>query len=228
VEWNIVEDTEDSTIESSFESGYIQTRPRFTINRKMWSDIAYKYLTVDDKALLRNFMDEVNMSSLPFNWLNPDDDLTYVVRFKPIPRIVYVATGNYYQATMGFIEIGGATMLPTVSETKNIIAAESLVAGNFVNIYKDGSILKIRKSNSVSGYSADGFILSNALLGESIKVHFLGKINNALSGLTSGTVYYLSTSGNVTATAPTDGSTIQRVGGALSATELLFQPGDPI
>jgi|GEM_PF-1964290 len=227
VEWLISEEMEDSTIESPFESGYVHTRPRFTSDRKKWNNVLYTHLTASDKVLLTNFMTEVRMSAIAFNWVNPDDNINYVVRFKPPPKITYEITSHFYQAEMGFAEVGGASMLAVASETKNIVAGESLLAGNFVNIYLDGSTLKIKKADSVLGLEADGFVLNNCDLGRSTPVYFIGKINSALTGLTLGGIYYLSTSGTIIGTAPTDGSTVQRVGGALSSSELLFHPGEP-
>lgn len=57
-----------------------------------------------------------------------------------------------------------------------------------------------------------------------------GSLITGLSSLTSGSVYYLSTSGNITTTAPTPSSTVRLVviGKAVSTTTLLFQPGTPI
>ena len=105
VEWGIVEEFEDSTIESPFEAGYVHTRPRFTRDRKKWSNVICTHLTSSDRTLLANFVNEVRVRAVSFNWVNPDDGVTYVVRFEPAPKITYEATGNYYQAEMGFTEV---------------------------------------------------------------------------------------------------------------------------
>jgi hypothetical protein len=51
-----------------------------------------------------------------------------------------------------------------------------------------------------------------------------------MTGLTAGSIYYLSTSGQLTATRPTESATVRVVplGKAISATSLLFYPGMPI
>lgn len=105
VEWEITEDIEDSTIESSFESGYVHSRPRFTTDRMKWGKVIYKGLNASDKALLVAFRTTVRGRSLSFNWTNPDNNVTYVVRFNPSPTITYTITGNYYQAEMGFVQV---------------------------------------------------------------------------------------------------------------------------
>jgi hypothetical protein len=105
VEWEIVEEWEDSTIESPFESGHTHTRPRYTYDRKKWSNVIYKYLTTVDEALLKAFMTTVRMGASAFYWVNPNDNVTYTVRFKPAPKITYMATGHYYQVEMGFTEL---------------------------------------------------------------------------------------------------------------------------
>jgi phage-related protein len=104
-EWEIKEDVLDSTIKSDFESGYVQTRPRFTSDRKKWSNVVYKNLNTSDVALLRAFITAVRGGSESFNWTNPDDSTTYIVRFDPVPTITYMATAHYYQAEMGFMQV---------------------------------------------------------------------------------------------------------------------------
>lgn len=57
-----------------------------------------------------------------------------------------------------------------------------------------------------------------------------GSTITGLSGLTATSVYYLSTAGGITATAPTPSGSVRRVviGKAISTTSLLFTPGVPI
>jgi hypothetical protein len=105
VEWEMEEDVLDSTIKSGYESGYVHTRPRFSSDRRVWTNVVYKYLTVSEKDILKAFMATVRMSADIFSWTNPDDGVTYNVRFSPIPKIVAMATGHYYQATMGFEQV---------------------------------------------------------------------------------------------------------------------------
>jgi hypothetical protein len=105
VEWEITEEPEDSTIKSPYEDGYTHTRPRYTKDRGKWTGVTYKYLNTIDRDVLKAFMATVRMGAVAFDWVNPDNNVTYSVRFDPPPKITYLATGHYYQATMGFSEV---------------------------------------------------------------------------------------------------------------------------
>jgi len=79
---------EDATIKSKFEDGTVQARERFTKIRKTF-DITY-ILPIIDKNTLLAFYDTVKLSG-SFDWINPDDGVTYTVRFKK--PIKYDAAG---------------------------------------------------------------------------------------------------------------------------------------
>lgn len=101
-------------------------------------------------------------------------------------------------------------------------ASENLTAGNFVNIWDDAGTLKVRKADAtVAGKEADGYVLANVTSPADATVYF-DAINSALSALTLGAVYYLSTTpGAATATAPSaSGNVVQELGKAVSATEI--------
>jgi hypothetical protein len=72
-----------------------------------------------------------------------------------------------------------------------------------------------------AGKEADGYVLANVALAGNATVYF-GGINTSVSALTIGTTYFLSTTpGGSTATAPSaTGNVVQRLGKALSATEM--------
>jgi hypothetical protein len=124
------------------------------------------------------------------------------------------------------------TVLPTGvgPETKTILASEALTAGNLVNIYNNAGTANCRKADASAasaGKIAHGFVLANVSNGANATVYLAG-INNQLSGMTVGDEY-LSTAGAVVSTpATTSGYTSQKVGVAISATELAFQPTAPI
>lgn len=117
------------------------------------------------------------------------------------------------------------------AETQSITASEDLAAGDFVNIWDDSGTIKVRKADASGGNAkkADGFLLAAALTGAAATVYY-GNVNNQLSSLTKGAIYYLSgTAGGVTTTAPSTATHIvQRVGKAISATELLVEIQDTI
>lgn len=117
------------------------------------------------------------------------------------------------------------------ADTISIVAYEALAAGDFVNIFDDSGTVKARKAiANTTGKEANGFVLSSVSIGASATVYFAGT-NTALSGLTIGAQYFLSSSaaGAITATAPTtSGGIVQKVGRAASATSINFQPSDYI
>ena len=118
----------------------------------------------------------------------------------------------------------------TGADTKLIPASENLAAGDKVNIWNDSGTAKVRKADATTaGKEANGFVLSAVTLGNNATVYFDGT-DTQLSSLTPGGVYYLATTaGGVTDTPPSgSGNVLQRVGRALSATELTFEPGEPI
>jgi len=125
-----------------------------------------------------------------------------------------------------------STMMPTGvgADTKTFVASETLAAGDLVNIWNDSGTAKARKADASGGAAkaADGFVLAGFASAATATVYFDGTITG-LSGLTGGTIYFLSGSsaGTPTATAPsTTAYNCQIVGKALSATELSFQPSD--
>ena len=116
------------------------------------------------------------------------------------------------------------------ADTKILPASENLAAGDLVNVWNDSGTAKARKADATTaGKEANGFVLSAVTLGNNATVYFDGT-DTQLSSLTPGAVYYLATTaGGVTDTPPSgSGNVLQRVGRALSATELTFEPGEPI
>jgi hypothetical protein len=121
------------------------------------------------------------------------------------------------------------TMMPVGigSDTSTMAASENLTAGDFVNVFNDGGIVKARKAiGDVAGKESDGFVLANVTSGNTATVYFEGT-NTQVSGYTIGARYYLSagTAGVGTATPPSgSGNVVQYLGRATSATSLSFEP----
>lgn len=118
----------------------------------------------------------------------------------------------------------GVTAETTVAE-----ASEDLAAGDFVNFHDVGGVIKIRKADASSNAkAADGFVTAVFLTGATATAYGLSNTNSAVSGLTVGADYWLSTTpGGVTVTAPSaTGQIVQRLGKAKSATELIFENQD--
>lgn len=116
------------------------------------------------------------------------------------------------------------------ADTKTIVASENLAAGDLVNVWNDTGTIKVRKADATSpSKRAHGFVLSSVSSAANATVYFEGTITG-LSSLTLGGTYFLgTTAGAATATATTTaGHIVQQVGVAISATELSFEPQQPV
>jgi len=116
------------------------------------------------------------------------------------------------------------------ADTKSIVSSENLSAGNLVNVWYDVDTVKVRKADATTaGKEAVGFVLSAVTSPAEATVYFEGVITG-LTGLSPGTVQFLATTaGGRTETAPSaSGNVVQKVGVAVSATELSFEPGETI
>jgi hypothetical protein len=105
-------------------------------------------------------------------------------------------------------------------------ATENLSAGDFVNLFLSGGVIKCRKADATTnGKPAHGFVLGSVTSGTSATVYRISNTNTSLTGLTIGADYYLhTTAGGVTATPPSAaGNVVQYLGRASSATELVFE-----
>ena len=63
------------------DGGYWITRKKYTRTPPRTFTFDYQYVTNADRALLVAFWNQVGGSSAAFNWVNPQDGLTYNVRF---------------------------------------------------------------------------------------------------------------------------------------------------
>ena len=123
-----------------------------------------------------------------------------------------------------------STMMPVGigADTATITASENLAAGDFVNIHNSTGA-KVRKADATTaGKEAHGFVLGAVTSGNPATVYFEGT-NTGITGATPGVVYLHTTAGGFTATAPSGaGNAVQRVGVAVSATAINFEPHPPI
>ena len=125
-----------------------------------------------------------------------------------------------------------STMMPVGigADTASIATSENHPAGDLVNVYDNSGTATARKADATAtGKEAHGFVLAGTTSPAAATVYFEGRITG-LSGLTPGARQYLGTSaGARTETAPsTAGNVVQCVGTAVSATELNFEPQEPI
>ncbi len=110
------------------------------------------------------------------------------------------------------------------AEVSIVATSENLTSGNFVNFHNSTGIKARKADASVNTKPAIGFVLANVTSPANATVYPISNKNTALSALTVGTEYYLSTTpGAVTDTAPSAaGNIVQRLGTAESATEMVF------
>lgn len=133
------------------------------------------------------------------------------------------------------LDAGGkidATMMPAGvgAESRSMTTSEALAAGDLVNIH-NSSGPKVRKADATSaGKEAHGFVLASAGSGASVTVYPEEAVISGLSSLTPGARMFLhTTAGAASATAPsTSGQVVQEIGFAISTTEILFRPHQPI
>ena len=125
------------------------------------------------------------------------------------------------------------SMLPDEALSPEIVSAvanEDINAGELVYLFDDGGTVKCAKAIATDpSKAAVGFVKESAASGSTVNVYFEGVIGG-LSGLTVGSVYFLSdtTAGAVQDTPPTvAGHYIQRVGTAVSSTEIQFERSQP-
>jgi len=161
------------------------------------------------------------------NWSIVQNNITYVPEdaANKVTSISSSSTDNQYPSAKLLYDL--LSLNGTL--TKSIVTTEDIAAGSLVNIYASGC----RKANATtSGLQADGFVTASTTGAGPATVHFAGQIITGLSGLTLGTKYVLSTTaGGIlsTANAPlASGNVYQPVGVAVSTTELLFNPEEPI
>jgi len=123
------------------------------------------------------------------------------------------------------------TVMPTGIGANTIVlpASEALTANDVINIYDDSGTVKVRKADATDAtMPVHGYVKDNVTMGSDATVYLDGPLPG--TGLTVGSSYFLSeTAGLVTTTPPTtSGSVWQRVGVAISATQIEFEPEQPI
>lgn len=124
-----------------------------------------------------------------------------------------------------------ASMMPTGlgADTAVIMASETLAAGDFVNIHNVSGNARVRKADAATaGKEAHGFVLAGVASAANATVFFEGT-NTGVTGQTPGVAFLSTTAGLGTPTAPSvAGQVVQRIGLAVSATAINFEPSPPI
>ncbi len=151
------------------------------------------------------------------------------VTAQQLSRVGNLTPGTFTFATvvvnsMGIIVSISQGILPgVVGYSEQATALDPLFAGALVSFTTGGVILADATDTSKP---AMGFVMEAYSIGQTAVVYFQGALNSALSGLTPGGIYFLSTDGEITAGVPV-GPT-QFVGYATAAGHLLFNQGPMI
>lgn len=124
-----------------------------------------------------------------------------------------------------------ANMMPVgvAPEVKVCPAYENLSAGNFINLFSDSGTLKARKADAgTNKYEVHGFVLAPVTAPADATVYLEGN-NTGLSGMTVGAQQFLSDTPGARTESPVSGTgkINQRLGYALTASEMTFEPDDP-
>lgn len=129
-------------------------------------------------------------------------------------KVVMTSANGRLDTTLMPVGIGAAT--------QSMVASEALVAGDFVNIFDAAGSPNCRKADATNNRPANGFVTVAVASAASATV-FLSGPNTARTGLVSGSLYFLSTAGNVALTAPSVvGNIIQEIGIAANSTTISF------
>jgi hypothetical protein len=105
----------------------------------------------------------------------------------------------------------------------NETAGENLVAGDLAYLNTDGKYWKASVSSTSTGTSK--LLLANATINADAVGEFIAFGTFTTSGLTAGSVYFMSTAGGISTAAPTTQDYVIRpIGTASSTTTLEFDP----
>jgi len=157
----------------------------------------------------------------------------FITLVNGIQSEVVPATSSAGAATAGqVIALNAAgqldsTMLPagTGLDTTTAVTSAAISAGQMVNLYNNAGVLTARPADcTTTGSEANAYALSAFGSGVTGTFYLAGNVTG-MSGLTPGSIYFLSTVGAVTLTpTSTAGSINQIVGKSLSTTSLAFAP----
>jgi hypothetical protein len=92
-------------------------------------------------------------------------------------------------------------------------------------------VVRLNGSNSVvNADQGDSAAQLNTVLIKSANVYYAGGVITGFANLAPGQAYFLSTTGNITATPPVPSASVRTlyVGFAVNGTDLLFRPGIPV
>lgn len=93
-------DTPDNIVRTSFEGGYVGTRPRTTrADRREWTT-GFTSISNADKIIFHNFWKQKKGGAYNFTWTDPTTSEEVTVRFKGKPTYKYVGMGSAFLWTI--------------------------------------------------------------------------------------------------------------------------------
>ncbi|OED38493.1 hypothetical protein AB834_00840 [PVC group bacterium (ex Bugula neritina AB1)] len=98
------EKTNFKTLKSTFESGHTQTRAKWNSPLKSWDILASNRSKTEVDDLLSFFSDRKGCFE-SFLWENPNDSLTYTVRFSNDSIVFSKTTANNYKVAFSLEEV---------------------------------------------------------------------------------------------------------------------------
>lgn len=114
------------------------------------------------------------------------------------------------------------------ADTKSVTTSEALAAGDWVNIWNSTGAKARKADATTAGKETHGFVLAAFSSGANALVYFEGT-NTQVTGQTPGPVFLQTTAGTGGSTIPSaTGNVVQRIGVALSATEVNFEGGPAV
>ena len=110
------------------------------------------------------------------------------------------------------------------------LTSEALAANDLVNVYDNAGTANVRKADATAeGKEANAFVKQAYTSGQTATYYLSGNVMTGLTGLVAGRRYLHTTAGLSTGTSPsTAGNVVQKIGDALSATSIAFEPEEPI
>jgi hypothetical protein len=157
----------------------------------------------------------------------------FIALVNGIQSEIVPATVSAGAATAGqVVALNGAgqldsTMMPAGLglDTTAAITSAAISAGQMVNLFNNAGVLTARPADcTTTGSEANAFALSAFASGATGTFFLAGNVTG-MSGLTPGSIYFLSTVGAVSLTSTsTPGNINQIVGKSLSSTSLAFAP----
>lgn len=156
-------------------------------------------------------------------------------RLKEIAGVV-VSAGAASDGALAALDASGkldASLMPAGigANTVPATATEALNANDLVNVYNNAGVASVRKADAtVEGKECNGFVKAAFANGAAATVYGSGSVMSGLAGLTTGDRQYLGIVAGVRTTVPPSaaGNVVQKIGEAMSATTIAFEPEEPV